>query len=192
LHKINHLAGERSLHTGEVVGSIPTAPTIFAEQLGSFRQLDTERIQNTTRSTGGKSVESDRRLFLEKPPPIPKESPGAVVAATGAKNRADEQRKLINQKSLPNARERLAESELLEAWRAVANAKLKEYRHQARRLAQLVARGIVPKSAAIDRLWEIATAHALVRSLTEDGIQDILNEAFAGSAFHPMRTETVA
>jgi hypothetical protein len=82
-----------------------------------------------------------------------------------------------------------AERELMEAWRAVANAKLVEYRHQAKRLAELVARGIVDKAAAVDRLWEIATAHALVRSMTPDGVQAILNEAFADAAFQPMHAE---
>jgi hypothetical protein len=72
-----------------------------------------------------------------------------------------------------------AERELLEAWRAVANAKLTEYRRQAWRLAILARQEIVPKTAAIDRLWEIATAHALVRSLGEERIQAILAEAFA-------------
>jgi hypothetical protein len=41
------LSGERSLHTGEVVGSIPTAPTIFQALLGSIRQLPAERYGNT-------------------------------------------------------------------------------------------------------------------------------------------------
>ena len=35
--------GERSLHTGEVVGSIPTAPTISQALLGGVRQLSAER-----------------------------------------------------------------------------------------------------------------------------------------------------
>jgi hypothetical protein len=83
----------------------------------------------------------------------------------------------------------IAERELTEAWRCVSNAKLKEYRHQAKRLAQLVARGIVDKAAAVDRLWEIATAHALVRSMTEDGVQAILNEAFDAADFQPMHAE---
>jgi hypothetical protein len=34
---------ERSLHTGEVVGSIPTAPTISQALLGSVRQYRAER-----------------------------------------------------------------------------------------------------------------------------------------------------
>jgi pantothenate kinase-related protein Tda10 len=71
-----------------------------------------------------------------------------------------------------------AEHELLEAWRAVANAKLAEYRRQAWRLAHLVQRGVVQKQAAIDRLWEIATAHALLRSLGEDHMQAIIAEPF--------------
>jgi hypothetical protein len=85
-----------------------------------------------------------------------------------------------------------AEKELLEAWRAVANAKMKEYRRQAWRLTALVAQGTIDKAAAIDRLWEIAIAHALVRAHGKDRIQAILAEAFAGAAFHPMRAEIAA
>ena len=71
-----------------------------------------------------------------------------------------------------------AERELLEAWRAVANAKLTEYRRQTWRLAHLVERGVLKKQAAIDTLWEIATAHALIRSLGEDHVQAIIAEPF--------------
>jgi hypothetical protein len=71
-----------------------------------------------------------------------------------------------------------AERELIEAWRAVANAKLKEFRRQAWRLALLTRKGVVPKDAAVDRLWEVAIAHALVRSLGEDRIQLIIAEPF--------------
>ena len=78
---------------------------------------------------------------------------------------------IINLKSSSN-------HELLEAWRAVANAKLAEYRRQSWRLAHLVQRGIIEKQAAIDRLWEIATAHALVRALGEDHVQAIISEPF--------------
>src|SRR5262249_26423904 len=85
-----------------------------------------------------------------------------------------------------------AEKELLEAWRAVANAKLKEYRRQPWRPAALVRQGAVDKAAAIDRLWEIAIAHALVRAHGEERIQAILAEAFAGAAFHPMLAEVAA
>jgi hypothetical protein len=73
------------------------------------------------------------------------------------------------------------EIELLEAWRAVANAKLTEYRKQCWRLAALVRNGVIAKMAAVDRLWEIATAHALVRALGEDRVQAILSEAFSGT-----------
>jgi hypothetical protein len=83
----------------------------------------------------------------------------------------------------------LQERELLEAWRAVANAKLAEYRRQAWRLALLVRRGMIDKTAAVDRLWEIAIAHALVRSLGEDRVQAILNEAFADADFRAMHAE---
>jgi hypothetical protein len=72
--------------------------------------------------------------------------------------------------------------ELLEAWRAAANAKLTEFRRQCWRLAILVRRGMIDKMAAVDRLWEIAIAHALVRALGEDRIEAILAEAFADVA----------
>ena len=71
--------------------------------------------------------------------------------------------------------------ELREAWRAVANAKLAEFRRQCWRLASLVRRGRVDKVAAVDRLYEIAIAHALVRSLGTDRVEAIMAEAFAGS-----------
>jgi hypothetical protein len=82
-----------------------------------------------------------------------------------------------------------ADRELLEAWRAVANAKLAEYRRQCWRLATLVQQGIVGRVAAVDRLWEIAIAHALVRALGEERVQAILDEAFAGVEFDPMFSE---
>jgi hypothetical protein len=69
--------------------------------------------------------------------------------------------------------------ELVEAWRAVANAKLVEYRRQAWRLALLTEQAVVSKAAAVDRLWEIAIAHASVRALGEDRVQAIISEAFA-------------
>jgi hypothetical protein len=74
--------------------------------------------------------------------------------------------------------------ELIEAWRAVANAKLVEFRRQCWRLAMLVRQGFVDKAAAVDRLYEIATAHALVRSLGEDRVQAIIAEAFADIIMH--------
>jgi hypothetical protein len=79
--------------------------------------------------------------------------------------------------------------ELLEAWRAVANAKLTEFRRQAWRLALLVRQGVIDKAAAVDRLWEIAIAHALVRALGEDRVQAILDEAFADADFRPLHAE---
>jgi hypothetical protein len=84
-----------------------------------------------------------------------------------------------------------AEIELREAWRAVASAKLVEFRRQSRRLALLVRQGVIDKVAAVDRLWEIALAHALVRSLGEDRIEAILGEAFADADFHPLRAEMI-
>jgi hypothetical protein len=82
-----------------------------------------------------------------------------------------------------------AEKELLVAWRAVANAKLTAFREQCWRLAMLVRRGMIERTAAVDRLQEIAVAHALVRALGEDRIEAIISEAFADSDFHPMRAE---
>jgi hypothetical protein len=79
--------------------------------------------------------------------------------------------------------------ELIEAWRAVANAKLIEYRRQCWRLALLSRQGAIDKTAAVDRLWEIATAHALVRALGEDRVQAILDEAFADADFRPLHAE---
>ena len=79
--------------------------------------------------------------------------------------------------------------ELIEAWRAVASAKLAEYRRQCWRLAMLVRRGMIDKAAAVDRLWEIAIAHALVRAFGEDRVQSIICEAFADADFRPMHSE---
>jgi hypothetical protein len=81
------------------------------------------------------------------------------------------------------------ERELLKAWQAVANAKLLEFRKQAWRLAGLVRCGTVTKQVAVDRLWEIALAHALVRSLGEERVQLIIAEAFSGADFHALRLE---
>jgi hypothetical protein len=72
-----------------------------------------------------------------------------------------------------------ADRELIKAWRAVANAKLVEYRRQCWRLAFLVQRGMIDRTAAVDRLYEIALAHALVRALGEDRVEAIIAEAFA-------------
>ena len=79
--------------------------------------------------------------------------------------------------------------ELLEAWRAVANAKLAEYRRHSGRLALLVRQGALDRAAAVDRLWEIAIAHTLVRALGEDRVQAILDDAFADADFRPMHAE---
>src|SRR5262249_58005733 len=67
-----------------------------------------------------------------------------------------------------------AEKELLAAWRAVANAKLTAFREQCWRLAMLVRQGLGDRTAAADRLWEIAIAHALVRALRYARIAAIL------------------
>jgi hypothetical protein len=75
------------------------------------------------------------------------------------------------------------EREIRKAWQAVANAKLVEFRRQAWRLALLVSAGKLKMADAVDGLWEIATAHALVRSLGEDRVQAILAEAFTVARF---------
>jgi hypothetical protein len=82
-----------------------------------------------------------------------------------------------------------AERELREAWRAVANAKLVEYRRQSWRLAILVRQGNIAKPDAVERLYEIAIAHALVRALGEDRIEAIVAEAFADTDFRPLHAE---
>jgi len=69
-------------------------------------------------------------------------------------------------------------AEFIEAWRAVANAKLIEFRRQCWRLAGLVRAGSASKVDTVDLLWEIATAHALVRALGEDHVELIIAEAF--------------
>jgi hypothetical protein len=68
--------------------------------------------------------------------------------------------------------------EFLETRRAVANAKLVEYRRQCWGLAYLTKQGLVGTAAAVDLLWEVAIGHALVRALGEDRIQAIMSEAF--------------
>jgi hypothetical protein len=85
------------------------------------------------------------------------------------------------------ARQRLTnqDHELVAAWRSVSNAKLVEYRRQAWRLALLVRQGTIDRTAAIDRLYEIA----IVPALGADRVQAILDEAFASADFHPMRAE---
>jgi len=79
--------------------------------------------------------------------------------------------------------------ELIEAWRAVANAKLTEYRRQCWRLAHLARHGTIDRTAAVERLYEIAIAHALVRALGDDRVQAIIAEAFADADFRPMDAE---
>jgi hypothetical protein len=76
------------------------------------------------------------------------------------------------------------QNEVREAWRAVANAKLVEYRRQAWRLAHLVRQGTIELADAVDGLWEIAIAHALVRAMGEHRVQAIIAEAFAGTEIH--------
>jgi hypothetical protein len=49
---VNQINLESSLHTGEVVGSIPTAPTISQALLGSVRQYRAERYVHAHAQTG--------------------------------------------------------------------------------------------------------------------------------------------
>jgi hypothetical protein len=86
----------------------------------------------------------------------------------------------------------MTDPELQKAWRSVANAKLAEYRRQCWRIAGLVQAGVINKADAVDALFNIATAHALVRSLGEDRVTAIVSEAFAGADFDPLRAELVA
>jgi hypothetical protein len=72
-----------------------------------------------------------------------------------------------------------ADRELQASWRAVASAKLTSFRKECWRLALLAQKGDVPKQDAVDQLWTIATAHALVRSMGEDHVQAIISEPFA-------------
>jgi hypothetical protein len=82
-------------------------------------------------------------------------------------------------------------AEFLATRRAVANAKLREFRRQCWRLAALVD-GIASKQDTIDLLWEIAVAHALVRALGEDRVEAIMAEAFAGTEFIPCHVAEAA
>jgi hypothetical protein len=81
------------------------------------------------------------------------------------------------------------EIEFRETRRAVANAKLTEYRKQCWRLSLLAKQGIVNRVHAIDLLHELAICHALVRSLGEDRVTAIIGEAFADSDFRPLAAE---
>jgi len=85
-----------------------------------------------------------------------------------------------------------AECELLAAWRAVANAKLLEFKRQCWRLAALVRIGTVPKADAVDRLHKIAVAHAIVRAMGEDYVQAIIGEAFENTDFVSLYAAEVA
>jgi hypothetical protein len=73
--------------------------------------------------------------------------------------------------------------ELVAARIAVATAKPTEYRRQCWRLAGLIRTGVLDRITAVDSLWEIPVAHALVR---EDRIEAIIAEAFAGTKFNPL------
>jgi hypothetical protein len=78
---------------------------------------------------------------------------------------------------------------LTAARRAVANARLEEFRRQAWKLAHSVQRGLVDKGRAVDGLFDIAQAHALVAAHGEERVESIVIEAFDGAAFDPWRSE---
>jgi hypothetical protein len=80
----------------------------------------------------------------------------------------------------------------LESRRAVANAKLREFTRQCWRLSELARKDVIGKTDAIDLLWEIATAHALVRTLGADHVQAIIAEPFAGTEFTLHAAEVAA
>jgi hypothetical protein len=75
----------------------------------------------------------------------------------------------------------LGRPDFRETRRAVASAKLIEYRKQCWRLAGLARQGLVHRVHAVDLLQEVATCHALVRSLGDERITAIISEAFADS-----------
>jgi hypothetical protein len=79
--------------------------------------------------------------------------------------------------------------EFRETRRAIANAKLAEYRKQAWRLAILARRGVVEKQSAVDLLREVAIAHAIVRAHGEAYVQAVLDQAFDDADFNALRSE---
>ena len=79
--------------------------------------------------------------------------------------------------------------DLRSAARAVALAKLNEWRRQCDRLAGLVRQGVIDKAEAIDALADIAAANGLVVAHGEALIQSALAEAFRDSDFSLLRSE---
>jgi hypothetical protein len=73
----------------------------------------------------------------------------------------------------------MTDPELLGAWRAVANAKLNEFRRQCWRLAHLVQAGGITIAAAVDVLAEADIANALSATFGVDLMHDIMFSAFA-------------
>jgi hypothetical protein len=102
----------------------------------------------------------------------------APVATGGEAQKCDQLGSSITCEDTKRATANQDDPNLRAAWRAVANAKLVEYRRQTWRLSMLVRQGVVDKAAAVDKLYEIATAHALVRALGEDRVEAIIAEAF--------------
>ena len=84
--------------------------------------------------------------------------------------------------SLPELKARFGEA--YHWWRRLGNVNVKtggkpKLCDAKKGLALLVQQGVIPKADAIDRLYEIALAHALVRTLGDDRVQAILDEAFS-------------
>jgi hypothetical protein len=74
--------------------------------------------------------------------------------------------------------------EFRETRRAVATAKLGEFRKQCWRLALLARRGAVDKV-----LREVAIAHAIVRAHGEAYVQAVLDQAFDDADCNALRSE---
>jgi hypothetical protein len=72
--------------------------------------------------------------------------------------------------------------EIIVAKRAIALAKLIEFRRQCGRLAHLAAEGIVDRVDATDSLYDAAVAHDLIGIHGEDFIAGVLATAFEWSA----------
>jgi hypothetical protein len=83
-------------------------------------------------------------------------------------------KRLIRPKTTEDYLERLPQFEPRPIPFADLNAKLAEYRRQCWRLALLVRQGVLDRAAAVDRLQEIAIAHALPQ-----GIDDVLSKFMA-------------
>ena len=75
-----------------------------------------------------------------------------------------------------------ARSELIEARRAVAIAKIVEFDFQCRRLAKLARLGFVDGSLVADELQQISEAHNFPETFGIDYVQRIMADAFGERA----------